>query len=488
MNDRYTYLPHLLVGLPVMAAVLGNVQKLVGARFAPFVTQAAVCVCAFFALQTHRAGSRWDSEETLYRHAIAMNPKDEVAHFNLAFILEQDSSRQQESIRLTRKALRIDPESASGWTNLGLAENKKGEVSKALEAFQKAYKLNPQNEQYLQNLGRTLSKKDPMGALAMYESAMEQLPNSVAVLDDLASLYAQIGRSEEALKLFQRVLSQEPQHLDALILSGNIHKRNRSFEAAMGFFQRAVAAHPNSAVAHGEVGGMLLQARKHEEAVQSLQRSIAIDPTSYPNSWFKLGFALDTIGKWEEARAAYETVVKLRPTTSLDAHQNLGVLLYEHQQYEAALGHFEHVVASDKVSPDVLKNYGSTLQALGRESEATRALETAQHLIEMEAAKLAEDTAESATPEHSADGTDPDAALPQEPPAPSSGPPVEDKTVSMIDRIIQAEKQRRGGSPGGASASPSDSSSPLSSSANAAASSSSSAAAGFRAELNELDV
>ena len=84
-------------------------------------------------------------------------------------------------------------------------------------------------------------------------------------------------------------------------------------------------------------------------------------------------------GRVQEAIELYLGILTVNPS-NLKAHNNLGVLLDELKQFEAALEHFE---AAERLAPEnveVLVNYASTLTSLARYEEAEGLLRRAQRL------------------------------------------------------------------------------------------------------------
>lgn len=85
-------------------------------------------------------------------------------------------------------------------------------------------------------------------------------------------------------------------------------------------------------------------------------------------------------GKVHEAVELYMGILETN-SSNLKAHNELGVLLDELKQYDAALGHFEaaEVLAPNDV--EILTNYASTLTSVARYEEAEALLRRAQELL-----------------------------------------------------------------------------------------------------------
>src|SRR5262249_53143243 len=77
-----------------------------------------------------------------YRKAIALDPKDARAHYNLGNALA-DKGRLDEAIAAYKKAIELDPKLAWPHFYLGNALRRKGDLDGAIACFRKALQLQP---------------------------------------------------------------------------------------------------------------------------------------------------------------------------------------------------------------------------------------------------------------------------------------------------------------------------------------------------------
>ncbi len=112
-------------------------------------------------------------------------------------------------------------------------------------------------------------------------------------------------------------------------------------ESVIGREKRLIAPFVNIAIAYRKTGEV-------EQAEKNLAKALELDPV-HPVANNELGLIYRQAGKFEEARAVYELVIKNHPDSTA-AMINLGVLcdLYMHD-YECALEQFERYLA---LNPD----------------------------------------------------------------------------------------------------------------------------------------
>ncbi|HJV66355.1 MAG TPA: tetratricopeptide repeat protein [Geomonas sp.] len=140
MADRYTYVP--LIGIFVLV-VWGGAELAgrwrYGIEAAGAVAALLLAVCS--ALTVTQIGY-WQNSYGLYTHALSAVPDNWLAHNNLA-ILEAQQYRYDEAIRHFSESLRINPNQAEGYRNLGTVYQSTGNNLQAINCFREAVRLSP---------------------------------------------------------------------------------------------------------------------------------------------------------------------------------------------------------------------------------------------------------------------------------------------------------------------------------------------------------
>ena len=114
-------------------------------------------------------------------------------------LAQDERGLHAEALETLKKVLEQNVDSAAAWNNLGIICQHIGKLDEAREAFERAYKLNPEQADPLVNLGSVcLRQSDPGNALQYLQLAVELLPGHPAVHANLALTYAVFGRLEEA--------------------------------------------------------------------------------------------------------------------------------------------------------------------------------------------------------------------------------------------------------------------------------------------------
>ncbi|MGH0032332.1 MAG: tetratricopeptide repeat protein [Myxococcota bacterium] len=239
--DRYTYLP--LVGLCL--ALAWSVDRSVrspGARRA--AGAAALCVVLALGVAAHRQTRHWRDTETLFRHAVAVDPDNWFAHQWVGSELLLRGA-VEEAEQAFRRSAALRPEWAA--THRGLADvyAERRDWTRAILHYERALRLRPRDAGAHMRLAR---------ALALSDQHAEAL-----------------GRARHAVRL-----ARGHQRAEALVILAFVHLERGEAEAALTATDQALGVLPDLPGAWSSRGLALLQLGRGGEARDALDRAIVL--------------------------------------------------------------------------------------------------------------------------------------------------------------------------------------------------------------------
>jgi hypothetical protein len=173
LADRYTYLP--LTGI-----LLASVWAVPGRRAAPLrrlLPPAVTLLTLAMVLLTRRQVAVWRSDETLFRHAVAVTTDNWLAWQNLAATLT-DLGRDREALEIYRHLLSRGQDHPLVHNNLGVVLRRMGRAGEAAAHLRRAIQMNPGYAAALDNLGLLLGDLgDWAAAEGMHRRAAELRPD-----------------------------------------------------------------------------------------------------------------------------------------------------------------------------------------------------------------------------------------------------------------------------------------------------------------------
>ncbi|MCJ7452202.1 MAG: tetratricopeptide repeat protein [Steroidobacteraceae bacterium] len=136
--------------------------------------------------------------EAHYRESLAIKPQPEIYN-DLGFVLEREGM-SEEAVEAYRKALDLDPRSASANYNLGASLARGGEFAKAESHLRAAIEKSPSTQAYTA-LGIVLSQQGRSDeAITSLQAAIAADPKNAAAHQALAQVLERLGRTDEARK------------------------------------------------------------------------------------------------------------------------------------------------------------------------------------------------------------------------------------------------------------------------------------------------
>ena len=202
------------------------------------------------------------------------------------------------SRELLEALLKVDPNSTDTLFQLGVVNLAENKYAEAAEAFRKCYTIEPANNR---------------GLMGMVEVYMAE------------------NKDELAIQTLQTEIQKFPKRADFHIALGNTAVRVGKYDLAIAEFQNVANSLEKDSKAAGElylrIGETCRRKGDYNAAIQALQKSRGALPDNTV-VLATLALTLDTSGRKQEARLAYEQCLKLDPRNAV-ALNNLAYLLAE---------------------------------------------------------------------------------------------------------------------------------------------------------------
>jgi tetratricopeptide (TPR) repeat protein len=149
---------------------------------------------------------------------------------------------------------------------------------------------------------------EPGKALVLMESAVEDFPESPAVLIDLGKLLNTLRQTDKAKEIFKEVIRIDPENTFAYHGYGVAALRSEDYEEALEYFLKAIDCLYHYPMAHMHLGETLALMNEYELAKKSFEVVEAIAP-SFPKTYRWL-YDLCVITNDDEKAAHYKEIVE----------------------------------------------------------------------------------------------------------------------------------------------------------------------------------
>jgi protein O-GlcNAc transferase len=236
--------------------------------------------------------------------ALAINPKNTLAWYNLGhgYFRQNEWQAAQHAIE---KALELGadlPYVHFLWGNIMLYT---GRLPEAVDAYKESLRISPDNAECWCNLGLALyDLYDYDSAAGAYLEALKHDINLVAAHTNLGILLLQVGKLGGAARSFERALKLDPQNMNAINGMGCLESQRGQHDMAIHYFQRAINSATNFWESHSNLLFCLLHRdgtkldevmKEHSVWYQKLgstlaRKSVHFINTPDPNRRLRIGF------------------------------------------------------------------------------------------------------------------------------------------------------------------------------------------------------
>jgi predicted O-linked N-acetylglucosamine transferase (SPINDLY family) len=188
----------------------------------------------------------------------------------------------------------------------------------------------------------------------------------------------QSGRLEEAATLYSKILEADPRHADANHLLGVIAFQLGRNEVAVDLIGIAIAANRSNPAFHSNLGNALNGMGRLDDALAAYDRALRLRP-DYADAHYNRGNVLRDMGRLDDALSACDTALRLRPDYA-DASYSRGNVLRDMGRLDDALTAYDGALRLRPDYTEAYNNRGNALLSMGRLDDALAAYDGALRL------------------------------------------------------------------------------------------------------------
>ncbi len=240
------------------------------------------------------------------------DPENPAVHLALAsvhFHLKDAAA----AIAAGRRALELDPDSATAVLDLAFAYQAAGRIGEATSGFQRVLELDPDNIKALVNLGEIHSARgDLPKAFDYYQRAATVAPRLPLVQVNRGNIALQLNRFDIAEEALRGVLALGEEHPGLHFNLAVIAEQRGLLATASREYRAEVAAHPQAFKAWVNLGLLERQAGRVEAALQAFERAAGAKADDMAGPYL-LAETLADVGRRPEAEHWAEEALKRSP-------------------------------------------------------------------------------------------------------------------------------------------------------------------------------
>lgn len=177
------------------------------------------------------------------------------------------------------RALNLEPDNIDILVNLGAACLQKGLSDRAIKLLSRALEKDSSNSLALFNIGKAfIYREDPEAAMMAFQRAEDLLPDDIDIKKSIFFCYLELGKREEAVDLGLSIIDKLATNADFLLSLGESLLLLENYEQALEVFRKASSAACDSTVPLMGIYRAQLALGNKEKAITSLKRAMMVDP------------------------------------------------------------------------------------------------------------------------------------------------------------------------------------------------------------------
>lgn len=264
-----------------------------------------------------------------YRKVLESNPLNREVLMKLAVVLQTYfPENTSEAIECYEKLLEFDIDTAAIYYELGHLYLRREDKINSISAFKLALQYDSENPYYNNSLAYAYSKAE------LYEDAIEHYQKAIALNPDnewtsivcqaLGTIYSEVsGNIEAAVATYQTGIILDPSNYELYIALGDTYMAEYDLDNAIKAYCDAILADPENYRGYSKAGIALYEKDFIEEALVAYHKSIELNPEN-ALAQNNLGILyLEGLMDAEEALEYFEEAINLDPAYTL-AYFNAG--------------------------------------------------------------------------------------------------------------------------------------------------------------------
>jgi tetratricopeptide (TPR) repeat protein len=165
-------------------------------------------------------------------------------------------------------------------------------------------------------------------------------------------------RLSEALEIINQVLTEFPKSAISYDLKGMILKKQGKFSDSVDAFSKAVVVEPKFAIAWYNLGRIERSLNHFDQAKTYLDRAIELQ-SDLTKAYFERALLFKQIGENEKALSDYNTIIKMKGDTYMEAFSNRGLTKKAIGDYGGALADLNQAIEEFPQNAELFKNRGN---------------------------------------------------------------------------------------------------------------------------------
>ncbi len=255
------------------------------------------------------------------------------------------------------------------WYNKGASSYMLEQYNEAIEYFDKALAIDPNNKNSWFYKGISFFKIDKFEAsIQSYQKVLEIDPNNKEVWFYKGMSFFRLEKYKKSIECYNNALKDKFEDSQTWFYKGVSYHLLKEYEMALNCFDKVIEYDPESIDAWNKKSVVYYDLDDFEKAMNCCEKVLKNEPRN-KQALYNNGLSLLKLGKNSKAIELFEKLITYYPDFKL-AKNKLGFLLYKTEEFNKALKIFENLLEKDPNDCVALNNKGNCFHSLNRDEDA----------------------------------------------------------------------------------------------------------------------
>ncbi|HEX2916292.1 MAG TPA: tetratricopeptide repeat protein [Chloroflexia bacterium] len=256
-------------------------------------------------------------------------------------------------------AIEEKPDDPDVYIERGMAYKKQGQLSLAMEDFDRAIELDSEyNYAYYVRGNAHFDLKEYKKAISDYDQAIRLDPSDAYTYNHRGLAYHELKQYPAAIKDFDIALELTPEDSAAYYVRGLAYFDYKKYEQAIQDFTRAIELNTYYMTAYSGRGNAYFSLGQYEKAIENYTQALDIDPDSIID-YNNRGNAHRKLKQYTLALLDYDRVIELSPELAT-AYDQRGNVFAEMKRYHEALENYNQAISLNPNYTSAFNHRGNT--------------------------------------------------------------------------------------------------------------------------------
>lgn len=320
-------------------------------------------------LEHYFAFRKFDILHEVLVQAISQHPTSEVVQTNhFRYLVETDQIDDAEKLMAALDTLCAkEPEYNMQKGELYLKQRKAGEAE---IAFKTAYKLTKEDKaSLLLDIADLFIEHGLLEKAHMYMAKARKLaPNDFEIISDLAHMYTEQHKWEDAEFLLNKLIDENPYNADFWGRIALVYEGKADIKKAIDALEYACLIDESDGFSWMNKGHLHFRLEQFDEAIRCYER-YASTLSNKGLAFYFIASCYEELEDFKATESYYRQAVELVENHA-DSWLGLGIAYYRNGNYKDSMGCLEKAVELDDQNPDTFNFMGDCYRALGYDEES----------------------------------------------------------------------------------------------------------------------